>query len=67
MDSRRRRNPAEEQLAQVIQEQQGQPQIQLQQGEEPKRPSSDLPAGTHRIPYPSGDGHMIIRNGFTNA
>jgi hypothetical protein len=64
MESRRRRNPEEEQLAQVIQEQQ-QDHQQLQQGQQ--KPSSDLPAGTHRVPYPSGDGHMIIRNGFTNA
>jgi len=61
MESRRRRNPEEEQLARVIQEQQqGQQQVQ-------QKPSSDLPAGTHHVPYPNGDGHMIIRNGFTNA
>ena len=61
MESRRRRNPEEAQLARVIQEQHKEEQ-QLQ-----KAPSSDLPDGAHHVPYPSGEGHMIIRNGFTNA
>jgi hypothetical protein len=32
-----------------------------------EEPKQELEHGVHHLPYPSGEGHMIIRNGFPNA
>lgn len=59
MDSPVRRSRS--QLPPLQQEEQEQLQSQ------PKRQESELPPGTRALPYPSGEGHMIIRDGFNHA
>ncbi len=64
MEQRRRRNPAEQQLAEVIKEQQlhSQP-AESQQPEQSDPAAPQLKKGQHAELLPSG-GYMIITNGF---
>ena len=64
MEQRRRRNPAEQELAELIKEQQ-QP-LQTADSQPQEQADSDKPKlkkGQHAEPLPSG-GYMIITNGF---
>ena len=64
MEQRRRRNPAEQELAELIKEQQ-QP-LQTADSQPQEQADSNKPKlkkGQHAEPLPSG-GYMIITNGF---
>lgn len=64
MEQRRRRNPAEEQLAEMIKEQQQPLQAADSQPQDQPEPGTPkLKKGQHAEPLPSG-GFMIITNGF---
>jgi len=65
VEQRRRRNPAEQELAELIKEQQQQP-LQIADSQPQEQDDSDKPKlkkGQHSEPLPGG-GYMIITNGF---
>ena len=64
MEQRRRRNPAEEELAELIKEQQPpSPTADSQPQEQADSDKPKLKKGQHAEPLPNG-GFMIITNGF---
>lgn len=42
-------------------------QQEEQEPQSKRQLESELPPGTRRVPYPSGDGYMIIQDGFNHA
>ena len=42
-------------------------QEEQEQVKQQRQSESELPRGTRRVPYPSGDGFMIIQDGFDHA
>lgn len=46
-----------------LQQGEGSPEVELQADKQPEK-KAELPAGTRFSPYPSGEGGMIIEDGF---